>query len=1447
MLLVFESRTDLLPGQTVKSNKIVIENTGIDGDVISIDRGSLYVNDVPVGTSHRVFPDDNICIQLSSPNDNGQSAHAIVRSNGQIVGYFAVVTQNTQTFSYDTRYDSRFAFDPPVDVGWTAGSDRSIVKLNADGVVEGTYDLDSAPVSGKATNAVVVLDYHRDNVTVFNTSTNTVLKTIAGGGPCAELSVYDSDFIKIGQVIAFNKDNQVVVLDDTFSVASSFNFVNPAHIAHNGNFLYVSALNSNKYTRYNFNLQTLEVSSPAEFTLTEIILGIVPVGNDVYFATESGLVNTIDSVVAATDDPIRSMHYDLTSNTVLASHGIAGNASVINMTTFAVSKITIPNAVFIDTVYMLPDGRTYLVDTETKKLHIRGPINRDIDLGFPALGIAATGSLYVGNIYPDLPSKISTDPLIYELDSTEFVDVEDVPIGSSGATGEIAVISANKLLNVSLIPTDTYATLLKNGSPVSSPTTVTTNDVLSIGYTYDYDLHIPIVLALVVDQQVFHLEAYADNQQIVPFNMVFESQLNRPTNTYIQSNGVLVSGLDRPVEVTSPNATIFIDGFPVTQPHLLENGQTVSLEVLTPPTDCSNIVGLLDFEGRFQAPFMVSTPSVIDPQNPPYLPTLEFGQKFDCPLGAYVYSDITMSGGYFDPIELIIPDIFEATFFRSGQNLGRSVVLLPNTTGIQIRVKTTYNYDAPHHIPVHSCLRNFSFIAWTDGDNIPDEFDFGFIDGVSIKDRLLSDVVTFNGIGNNVKIDLRLPYNTRAIVNGIRLPFSSNKLDWRDVLLRDNYYTVEVSRGDTIQLEGFGRPDHGTLHKFPVYIGARKGFWTIKTYDLEDVGYDVRHSQGEIVSGYEYTYTNNIITLPEHYDIADNWNAPVVTTTAPSAEVGSTGYLYADNPRQAETTSAPVLSSASAEVYADTSHILVTSLDSEVETSGSNLIEVEPNYTFGVSANAQYVTDLNKGAYVNPTSGYEVQTYFNEVNAFVNGQVVFSQLPEFIVNRQSSEIVVNNPREYEFHTFAFYESVAMDPVPSLPIDVIVYTDSWVTVNIPDYLVNTTVEVSYTPVYMREQEVFNYAASPTFMPAYETNTHPWFITNNPEVEVAPPIKEVLYTPEYEWAAPPAEVVFTPEYVYEQQPATVSYDANYEIVAGSKELSVVRDQAIHSTSNEYFADNVRDVEVGATGYHEGVRSVFVIIEQGDIVLPDPGDIGVISCGISSASGGTGITEKYHELGPVPGYVEIEYNMFGAPDQMEVFYNNNLVLTTGGPVSYEGKFAFYYPGPGNGRPTACMVRMTGSDGTRWEYLVKCPQYPYDGDTGQNTADGPVYEVGPNPAIFADRNLEYLTVGSNQVIANIGIFDNDTRGTSYELAVPDVEYFLKQYERTPQPNQLHPGYFASHADAVADAYSWGAVNGTFYTIQVPEKGWAWTLIIECANLCNPNDCPPAGYIHGG
>ncbi len=93
----------------------------------------------------------------------------------------------------------------------------------------------------------------------------------------------------------------------------------------------------------------------------------------------------------------------------------------------------------------------------------------------------------------------------------------------------------------------------------------------------------------------------------------------------------------------------------------------------------------------------------------------------------------------------------------------------------------------------------------------------------------------------------------------------------------------------------------------------------------------------------------------------------------------------------------------------------------------------------------------------------------------------------------------------------------------------------------------------------------------------------------------------------------------------------------------------------------------------------------------------------CGTTTASGGPGVTRTRHGLGPTPGVVRIDYEMYSIPDRLDCYYRGVLAATTGGPVSNAGFLTWVYS-PSAGDPLWCLVVVTGPTGTAWTYTVHC-----------------------------------------------------------------------------------------------------------------------------------------------
>jgi hypothetical protein len=100
----------------------------------------------------------------------------------------------------------------------------------------------------------------------------------------------------------------------------------------------------------------------------------------------------------------------------------------------------------------------------------------------------------------------------------------------------------------------------------------------------------------------------------------------------------------------------------------------------------------------------------------------------------------------------------------------------------------------------------------------------------------------------------------------------------------------------------------------------------------------------------------------------------------------------------------------------------------------------------------------------------------------------------------------------------------------------------------------------------------------------------------------------------------------------------------------------------------------------------------------------------CNTEVQSGGRGITETRHFLGPTPGRVTMTYNTRIEPDRIRVYHRGRLLSETPGFVAGNGTMSFDWNPPPGGSPEDYVVTVEvmgtpGSPSTRWDYGIGCP----------------------------------------------------------------------------------------------------------------------------------------------
>ncbi len=100
----------------------------------------------------------------------------------------------------------------------------------------------------------------------------------------------------------------------------------------------------------------------------------------------------------------------------------------------------------------------------------------------------------------------------------------------------------------------------------------------------------------------------------------------------------------------------------------------------------------------------------------------------------------------------------------------------------------------------------------------------------------------------------------------------------------------------------------------------------------------------------------------------------------------------------------------------------------------------------------------------------------------------------------------------------------------------------------------------------------------------------------------------------------------------------------------------------------------------------------------------------CNQETNSGGRGITETRHYLGPRPGQVSLNMQNYQAPDRIRVYHKGRLLAETPGFVPGRGVITFNWnPPPGSTADDQVVtVEVTGDPSqptTKWNYTLGCP----------------------------------------------------------------------------------------------------------------------------------------------
>lgn len=1301
----------------------LFNDQGIPFANITISNGQLQTQTgSSLGSGADVAPDAELKILLSSSNTNGASAVSVVRQNGVVIGYYALITKNIATFSYDERYDDLFSAEVIPDLVWVPTPPRFLKSFDFNGVQTNSYDLNAAATNAFALNAFTVLDFNRDQTLVFDTDSKTIAKTLSGAGPISSSNLYGSDQIRLCTAIAYNKDNSIVIYDAFFSPILSLELADVAGVLFNDNKLYAYAQGSTELRVWTVDASLNFVAQP-NISFAGRIHSLAAKDTNIYVMSEHELVDINDVALAALDADARNSY--INGDTLYITHGFNTFITKVNLLDFSTQKLNIPDALFLDVVTVQSSGRIYVSDVEAKKVFVRDEFNQDWSVGFGAYGIALADEIYLFDAYANIPNKIDMDQLVYTLDSSDFVDITDFPLGDTGLTGAIDILTANKPVRVQLFPAEAHFTLMVNGIPQPNVVSVVSGDSIQVRFDYIAGVPDPLFFGVVIDQEIFTASVYLDDSRIVPFDFKFNPVYGAAPESFVVSNTITVSHLTAPVEVTTDTGIFVYNGNFAGNTVTIQNGDTLAVRVQADALGCAVVTARVTIEQeRFETPFSVSTLSEPDVAVLPR-PVLEFDSTYDNPLGTFVYSnEIDLSGTNYEPTVFKIPDQYEAQFVVNGIEAGQTITARTGDK-IKIKVKTSYNYDTPHNVAISTCYAVGGFVAYTIGDTTPDAFNFGTIVGVSIKDFLSSNIVSITGIGNSVNVPVVIPYGTELYHNGQRVNLGSAPLDWRGVPLNDVFVSISMNDGDTLQLKGYGRPVHGDTVNLSVYVGGRRGFWTINTFDRN----------------LSVVLDPELYFVPSGIAIATDTTDDYIRTQSYSVKVNhSNGTKAVKVLKPIKVSNSPIVVPPHTIVPEPNRSLVLADQQSIVPQKNKNFAEVErdPNY---LVTKQNFVTPSNFN-YVFGNSADLVSMQGLRINVgYANNVLAIPMLTEIVTPNNSVHLLDvdrNITVDNSAHLVNLKANIA-----------VVYSNATYVVNVLD--TNNVQAVVFSgydnPIILTEFTVVRY------------DNRPFTLFDMANGQVIQHGYSPVYTPNYVWKS----------------------DTAYWIN---------RDDWFDDNQNRNFITAERSWAVSASHTEVKTNTNFWIVKQ-----PDP----------------VRFVSDYSVNDSNVVYTSTKYSVSDLGSAY-TFTTNYAVPMVSDKISFAPKYSATLSGA---NPKFGLASLVGDPSNR--VVIQDPF-------------GAVVHKTNSPLVI--REVAYTHTDRNFVFA---------------VAAAEPTEYTSTYVRSPQANELHPGYFATQELAEANALTYDYIAGQFYAVYIEEKGWAWTAIMPCENLCNPDDCPPRGYIHGG
>lgn len=843
MLYDLGYKSGLDPNTSEISEPVLVISEGLVS--LSVASGSIVINGDDRGSTTNALSGDTLQVRAASSSQTGVPRFIQLFQDSVLEGTFVLINKPDETFEYNDALNGKYAWEVLPESIWTASDNGSVTVIDSDVItqvplVDKTINADDESV---LRNRIHILDRYLHYISVFNFEGDFIGRFLPDyQGPVDSVTVFSaSSARRILSAFAFLDSNKVVFYTDDYNEIGSVAIPEPIAVASVLNQLYIAQKNSNTVTVVTIN-DDGSVANTETFTAPTKPHRLYTVGTECVVLTETSLIFVSGTnIVQSLSVPAfaSSMYFDSVGGNIFISHRHERRLTKVqvdfeNGHTVVDNKF-FPNRGYLDSLsFNRAENLLYVSDVVNKEivyydtdLNYQGAIPLDSHVYEMYVNPAGT-KVIASSLYPDIDERLiisDGDP-----DAQVYHSVTDIPVGGTKQSPSYTLSGVREPVVLYLYPDDDDVSV-----------SVMVDDVgWSVGKTINPGQEFSFEIALqggkarnvnfVLGQSVYSFAATPELKRLIPFETTWHPIHAAEPDTGYGSNVIDIQGLDVDsctMEVTA-GTVIYKNGENVGTATTVSNGDQVYLAAISDSDYCDTYFSTVTWGNLFDSTWSITTKSsepgfVVPSYSADFvdLNYAELGKEF-------ISEPITVNTD--NPIYAQINNDYSARLIINGQDSGLNAVISDGDS-VSIALTTQPVFATEHQITLAMCGASVTWIVTTLPAVNLVPLNFGAISGLTLGDRVMSDAVNLDTIDSKYTIEISIPRNTVAYVNGVMAPELLGKLNYRGVLRSRT--TIKVKGQSQIFLEGYALGPYGSTTSHLVTSGISKGAWSIQSIAVD--------------------------------------------------------------------------------------------------------------------------------------------------------------------------------------------------------------------------------------------------------------------------------------------------------------------------------------------------------------------------------------------------------------------------------------------------------------------------------------------------------------------------------------------------------------------------------------------------------------------------------------